>query len=446
MAFQQGLSGLSSSAKALDIISHNVANASTVGFKSSAAVFGDVYASAMIGATSDKQVGMGSSVNAVRQSFVQGNITATSNALDMAVSGNGFFVMQRMDGSIGYSRNGQFDVNRDGHIVNATGDKLTGFPVLDYTVVPAVFGGTPAPLYIDTTHITPRVTEQASLGLNFDSKTQNPLEMTPPGKDITEYFDATSIPVDSYNFTTAMDVYDSLGNAAVMSIFVVRDPVGTDGVSPGTWKVYGRLSTDVVPDPADPTKSTGPELQELGPISFTSLGTLDKTIADNGIFTVTRTAAEIGTGANDRTFTLDLSMSTQWNAGFGITTAPWQDGYTTGRLTGISVSAEGIVRGTYSSGAMKDIGKLALAEFRAPQGLVSLGDNLWAESYESGQPAVGSPGTGVLGLVSSYRIEESNVDLTQELVNMIVQQRNYQANAQTIRTQDQILQTLVNLR
>ncbi len=445
MAFSQGLSGLSSSAKALDVISHNVANASTVGFKSSTAVFGDVYASAMIGATSNNQVGLGSAVNAVRQSFVQGAIAATNNPLDMAISGNGFFVMQRTDGSTAYTRNGQFDVDRDGNIVNATGDKLTGFPVLDATVVPAVFGGTVSPLYVDTTHITPRATSSATLGVNFDSTATNPRDMVPPGPNIEDYLDATSIPVESYNFTTSIDIYDSLGNQSILNLFLVRNPA-VDGVSPNTWSVYSRLSSDVRPGEADPSVSIGRPLELLGTVNFTDRGVLDTTDPANGIFELTRTAAELGTGAADLTFSLDLSRSTQWNAAFGITTAPWQDGYTTGRLTGVSVSAEGVVRGSYSNGASKDIGKIALAEFRAPQGLISIGDNLWAESYDSGQPAIGAPGTGVLGLVSSNRIEESNVDLTQELVNMIVQQRNYQANAQTIRTQDQILQTLVNLR
>lgn len=445
MAFQQGLSGLNASAKALDVISHNVANASTVGFKSSAAVFGDVYASAMMGATSANQVGMGSAVNAVRQSFVQGSISTTSNPLDVAIRGNGFFVMQRSDGSIGYTRNGQFDFDRNGNIVNASGDRLTGFPVLDASVVPAVYGGTAEPLTVDTNHITPRETRVSTIGVNFDSNAKSPLDALPPGPNIEDYLGATSIPVDSYNDTTAYTVYDSLGNATVVSLFFVRDPA-VDGVSPNTWSVYSRMSGDVRPDPDDPASNLARPLELLGKVAFTPFGVLDQSDPTNGVFELTRTPDELGTGAAALTFSLDLSKSTQWNAAFGVTTAPWQDGYTTGRITGVSVSAEGVVRGSYSNGASKDIGKIALAEFRAPQGLIAVGDNLWAESHDSGQPAIGAPGTGVLGLVSSNRIEESNVDLTQELVNMIVQQRNYQANAQTIRTQDQLLQTLVNLR
>lgn len=410
MAFHQGLSGLSSSAKALDVISHNVANSSTVGFKSSAAVFGDVYASAMVGATSNNQVGMGSAVNSVRQSFVQGSISATNNPLDVAISGNGFFIMNRPDGSIGYTRNGQFDFDRNGNIINATGDKLTGFPVIDSTVVPAVFGGTVQPLYVDTNHITPRETTVSTIGVNFDSKATSPLDKLPPGPDINDYLDAASIPVDSYNATTSYTVYDSLGNAHVTTLFFVRGEA-VDGVSPNTWSVYSRMSSDVRPDPDDPSANLGRPLELLGEVDFTQFGVLDKADPTNGIFELTRTPDELGTGAAPLTFSLDLSKSTQWNAAFGVTTAPWQDGYTTGRITGVSVNSDGVVRATYSNGASKDIGQVALAEFRAPQGLISVGDNLWAESYDSGQPAIGAPGTGVLGLVASNRVEESNVDL-----------------------------------
>lgn len=445
MAFQQGLSGLNSSSKALDVISNNVANASTVGFKSSNTIFADMYASAMSGGSSSLQVGIGSKVASVAQSFTQGNLTATNNPLDMAINGNGFFRLQRTDGTVAYSRNGQFDVDRNGNIVNAGGDKLTGFQALDTSGAQTVFSGEPSVIYIDTTNIAPRETGTASVGVNLDSSVKNPLDQDPVGSDINNFLNYTTVPVESYNYTTSMTVYDSLGNASLMNLYFVRDP-DVAGVSPNTWSVYGRLSNDVIPDPANPALSTGVPLENLGSISFTALGVPDTSVANNGIFNVSRTAAELGTGADDLAFTLDLSNSTQWNTDSGVTTTPRQDGYTTGRLTGLSVSSTGVVQGTFSNGQVRDIAKLALANFSSPQGLTSLGDNLWAESFESGQPTVGAPGTGVLGVVTAGQIEESNVDLTQELVAMIVQQRNYQANAQSIRTQDQILQTLVNLR
>ncbi len=445
MAFQQGLSGLNSSSKALDVISNNVANASTVGFKASSTLFSDMYASAMVGGTSSLQVGIGSKVAAVWQSFTQGNLTATSNQLDMAINGNGFFRLQRSDGTIAYSRNGQFDVNKDGYIINSSGDKLTGYAVVDNTGTSTVFAGEPSVIYIDTSNVAPRESGTASVGVNLNSSEKSPLNQDPVGSDITAYVNATSIPVDSYNYTTSITVYDSLGNASLMSLYFVRD-ADVAGVSPNTWTVYGRLSNDVVPDPSDPATNIGTPLEELGQMSFTPFGVLDTTVANNGTFTISRTAAEIGTGADALSFSLDLTKSTQWNTSFGVTTSPRTDGYTTGALTGVSVSSTGVLQGSYSNGLTKDIAQLALATFASPQGLASLGDNLWAESYDSGQPTVGAPGTGILGSVTSGQVEESNVDLTNELVQMIVQQRNYQANAQSIRTQDQVLQTLVNLR
>lgn len=445
MAFQQGLSGLNTSSRALDTISHNVANASTVGFKAGYTVFSDLYAGSMLGGASSLQVGNGSKVAAVWQSFTQGNPVVTNNPLDMAITGNGFFRMALSDGTIGYTRNGQFDVSREGFIINANGDRLTGYAVADPDARPPQFQGEPSVLYVDTSHINPRETGEASLGANLDSRLRNPLDQTPPGGDITNFLNATSIPVDSYNYTTSMTVYDSLGNSSMLSLYFVRQPE-VAGVAPNTWEVYARLDNDVQPDPANPTVSLGLPLEHLGQVAFTEFGVPDTAVAGNGQFTLSRTAAELGTGADELTFELDLSRSTQWNTASGITTQPRQDGYTTGRLVSMSVNSAGVLEGVYSNDQTRAIGMLALADFSAPQGLVSLGGNMWAESYDSGEPSVGAPGTGVLGQVASGQIESSNVDLTDELVDMIIQQRNYQANAQSIRTQDQLLQTLVNLR
>jgi flagellar hook protein FlgE len=150
-------------------------------------------------------------------------------------------------------------------------------------------------------------------------------------------------------------------------------------------------------------------------------------------------------GANPLAFNVDLSNVTQFGDTFSVNKLS-QNGFTTGQLTGLTVTGNGTIQGRFSNGQSRDIGRVALANFQSPNGLISLGNNLWAESPSSGQPVVGQPGSGVLGAVSAGTIEESNVDLTAELVNLIIQQRNFQANAQSIRTQDQILQTLVNLR
>jgi len=444
MAFQQGLSGLYSSSQALDVISHNIANSSTVGFKAGTAIFNDVYASAMmLGGGISNQTGIGSRVAAVWQQFTQGNISTTGNALDMAVNGNGFFRMVRTDGTIAYTRNGQFDADRNGYVINANGDRLTGYAAVTDLKGNTVYGGEPSILRIDTSGMAPRQTTESNLSVNLNSTEVNPLEKDPPGQDIATFLDKVDIPADSYNYTTNYYVYDSLGNRHSMELYFVREPA-TGGAAPNNWRVYGRMSCDIQPDPSDPATSLGRPLEDMGTLDFTTYGTLDP--AGVSQYTINRSAAELGTGAGDLEFTLDMLGSTQWNEKSGVTNNPWQDGYTTGKITKLSVSEEGVLEGTYSNGLTRAIGKIALAHFRSPNGLINLGDNMYAESYDSGQPLVGAPTTSVLGKVLSQRVEDSNVDLTQELVDMIVQQRNYQANAQTIRTQDQILQTLVNLR
>lgn len=423
MAFQQGLSGLNSSSKAIDVTSNNIANASTVGFKTANAQFADVYASALSGASTGLQIGIGSTVNAVRQAFTQGNLATSNNPLDLAINGNGFFRMQRNDGSVAFTRNGQFDIDKDGFIVSAIGDKLTGFPVASQQGGTTVFEGQPGLLRIDNANIEPRATQDIGVAVvaNLDSREINPTLKDPPGPA----FDGTlvPIPVSSYNATTSLNIFDSLGNAHSLTFYFVR----TDPAVDRTWEVY--------------TSIDGGEATSAGNLVFNDQGGFDPAAV---------TALDIGpivldNGAADLEFTVDLSNLTQFGSNFAVTSLT-QNGYTTGQITGLVTTREGVIQGRYSNGQTKDIGKIALANFTSPNGLISLGNNLWAESPDSGQPVIGSPGSGVLGVISAGQVEESNVDLTQELVQLIVQQRNYQANAQSIRTQDQILQTLVNLR
>lgn len=422
MAFQQGLSGLASSSRALDVISNNVANASTVGFKSGQTLFADMYASALSGAASGIQVGIGSMVNGVRQAFNQGNLSVSNNPLDLAINGNGFFRMARLDGSIAYTRNGQFDVNKDGYIVNAYGDRLMGFGVAAQNGNAAtVFEGNPSALRIDTANIDPFATTQVEMTANLDARAVNPTTLTPAGP----VFNPAAVPPDpeSYNFTTSVQVFDTLGNPHTLSYYFVR----TNPAVNRTWDVY--ISQDGA--------ATG---GAAGQLAFDEYGVIDPASA-----LINYNLALTNGALTPQTVEIDFSNTSQFGDDSAVTDL-FQDGYTTGQLTGLVVTKDGIVQGRYSNGQSKDIGKVALSNFRAPNGLVSLGNNLWAESPESGPEVIGAPGTGVLGVVSSGMVEESNVDLTQELVQMIVMQRNYQANAQSIKTQDQILQTLVNLR
>lgn len=409
MSFQQGLSGLNGAQRALDAIGNNVANSGTAGFKLSQAQFSDVFAAAL-GVGGGNQIGIGASVAAVSQQFTQGNLTVTNNPLDVAINGAGFFRMNG-NGVITYSRNGQFNVDKEGFIVNSGGARLTGFSA---DAQGAIVPSSPVDISIDTSDLSPRRTSKAVLGVNLDSRESPPL--------VT--FDPADKSPNSVTASTSMSVYDTLGNPHILTLYFIKQNA-TAPADPD-YKLYMSL------DGGD-AQATATDL------AFDSAGLLTTAMPIQPSFPVT-------TGADSPlTFDLDLSESTQFGSSFGVNKL-FQDGFTSGRLSGITISVEGVVQGRYSNGQSRDLGQIVLANFTNPNGLQSLGNNQWAETSESGQPLVSAPGTGSLGLLQSAAIEESNVDLTAELVNMITQQRAYQANAQSIKTQDQILQTLVNLR
>ncbi len=408
MAFQQGLSGLNAASKALDVISNNVANASNVGFKQSGTIFADVYASALNGASAGLQVGIGTQVGKVAQIFNQGNITPTNNPLDVAINGAGFFRLNQ-EGAIAYSRNGQFQIDKNGYIINSQGYRLTGYPA---TPTGAILPASPTDIYIDTADLMPAQTSEIQIGLNLDSRSTVPANAWVAG--------ATTPDPSTYNSSTSVTVYDSLGNSHIMTMYFV-----TQGN--GDWNMYTQLDG-------------GPTSAAATALNFDTSGQLTTGMP------LTVAGLTVTTGANSPfDINLDLTSSTQYGSAFGINRQV-QDGFASGRLSGITIGDDGIIQGRYSNGQTRNLGQVVLANFANPQGLLSLGNNLWGESPASGQPLIGAPNTGSLGELTAGAVEESNVDLTAELVNMITAQRNYQANAQSIKTQDQIMQTLVNLR
>ncbi|HAN55452.1 MAG TPA: flagellar hook protein FlgE [Betaproteobacteria bacterium] len=404
MGFEQGLSGLNAASKNLDVIGNNVANANTVGFKQSQAQFADVYANSLAGAGAS-QIGIGVKVAQVAQQFTQGNVTASNNPLDVAINGGGFFRMSN-NGTVSYARNGQFQLDKAGYIINATGSHLTGYGVSAGGVLAS---GAPTDLNINTADITPKITTKMSALLNLDSGSAIPATTPFNMADPT-----------TYNNSTAVSVYDSLGNAHTVQTFYVK-------TAANTWDVYA--ANDGVPTtPAN-----------IGSLAFASDGSL---IAGAPL----TVPLVVSTGATTPfPVSIDYTGSSQYGSSFSVN-ALKQDGYTSGRLSGFSISADGTIVGRYTNGQSATLGQVVLANFTNPNGLQSLGNNLWTESAASGPALVGTPDSGSLGVLQSSAVEDSNVDLTAELVNMITAQRNYQANAQTIKTQDQVMQTLVNLR
>ena len=431
MAFQQGLSGLNSASKALDATSNNIANSSTVGFKASSVHFGDVYASSLAGSGAS-QIGIGANVSAVQQQFTQGNITSTNNPLDISINGSGFFKMDQ-NGAATYTRNGQFHLDKSGYIVNDQSLKLTGYAAQAGIVVPS----TPSPIQISASDLPPIETGTSTsngftgvkANLQLDSRAAVPVvtPWAPAAVAATLY---TPDP-QSYNFSTALSVYDSLGNSHALTMYMVKT------ATPGQWQAH--FNVDGTSDAyVTPQGST---------LTFNSAGALTSApIALSINLASVNSALNLPSNASSpMAFNVDFTGSTQFGSAFG-TNRLEQDGYAAGHLVGLSVGTDGIIKGRYSNGQTFNQGQVVMANFTNPNGLQSLGNNQWVETSVSGAALIGAPNTSNLGTLTASTVEESNVDLTAELVNLITEQRNYQANAQSIKTQDQIMQTLVNLR
>ena len=407
MSFQTGLSGLNSAARDLDVIGNNVANANVTGFKGSRAQFADVMASSLNGGGSNA-VGIGTRVATVAQDFSQGTISVTNNPLDVAISGNGFFRMEQ-NGVVSYSRNGEFQIDNAGYIVNASNYQLTGY-LADSSG--AILPTQPVPLSISTADVAPTPTSEFDAVFNLDSRKAA----------ITVPFNAND--PSTYTNTTAGTVFDSLGNSHVIELFFVRSSTA------GQWNLYGTVDN-----------SATPNLTGLpATLNFSNTGVLTTTMPITGV-----TMPVTGGAASPLTVAFDFAGSTQFGSDYGVT-ALSQNGFTSGKLAGFNISDDGIIRGRYTNGQTRNLGQVVLSTFVNAQGLNPLGAGQYAETPRSGLPVTGAPGSGTLGSLQAAALEEGNVDLTEALVDLITAQRNYQANAQTIKTNDAVMQTLVNLR
>ncbi len=428
MSFQQGLSGLAASSKNLEVIGNNIANANTFGSKVSRAEFNDYYAAALTGA-SNTSIGIGTQLSAVAQQFTQGSITATENPLDLAINGRGFFQVQDADGVTSYSRNGQFKLDREGFIVNNQGLMLKGYPA-DNTG--QVQPGLAVPLQMPTAGIAPQATTSLMLEANLDATKPVTVNSAAP---LVNFADA-----DTYSGTTSLTVYDAKGTPVALTFYFQRASVyseadGTDN----QWNVYMTANgntiagADDAPDPVYTLVFPGDGSAPTDPVDPIAID-IPELVDRNGVTSLPIAGLSV-----------DLTGLTQYGSPFGVTDVT-QDGFSAGSLVAIGIETDGVVTARYSNGQSKPAGQIEIANFRNPQGLQAVGDNLWLRTYVSGEPVVGPPGEGNLGVLQAGALEESNVDLTAELVNMITAQRVYQANAQSIKTQDQVLQTLVNLR
>jgi flagellar hook protein FlgE len=500
MSFQTGLSGLNASSRSLDVIGNNIANANTTGMKSSRTEFGDLIASSL-GAGGSGGPGIGVTIQTISQQFTQGNINTTGNNLDVAINGGGFFQLTQLDGSAAYTRDGSFKLDKNGNIVTNTGANVMGYPtdkagLPTSTTIQKLVLPTAAP-------IAASATTAVNAEFNLDARVKPATSITPP-TPITTYgtslvaFDSQGVEVPvSLNFVKTgpdlangvlvdtWDVYDATTAATGTAALAANGPIAVtnaanfaldkkntalnvinDALDVSNTATNTANGNNALPTYGDPTNSLTqyptylipgqnplgtviPPATALAPSGALFQMTFDangKLTAPSGTTSLTLTSPNPAVGTNGQfTAQLDVSKATQYGSAFAVSNLT-QDGYTAGELTGLSVGVDGVITSRYSNGQTQSAGKVTLADFRNVQGLSPLGNNAWAATSASGQPVQGAPGSGKFGALKSGALEESNVDLTSELVNMMTAQRAYQANAQTIKTQDQVLSTLVNLR
>lgn len=421
MSFNIGLSGMRAASRDLNVTGNNIANAGTAGFKQSRAEFADVYAASMLGSGRNQQ-GSGVLLSEVSQLFNQGNINETQNALDLAINGNGFFQVSN-NGALSYTRAGYFGTDNQGFIVDNFGNNLQGYATDSNGKLE---NGKISDLQIKTTSQEPKPTSQFKQSFNLNSTNEVP-EVTP--------FD----PADpkSYNSSTSTSIYDSQGNAHVMTQYFVK-------TGPNNWTMNTLI--DGV-NPQTPG-STAPQETVL---EFDSAGKLvgdGKISLNDWVPATVKGTPPVGTPNNAAAspeLKMDISGATQFANSFAVNSVS-QDGYTTGELAGIEIDDTGTIFARYTNGQSKVQGQVVLADFANVQGLIPVGKTQWVQSLASGEPVRNPGGTGTLGAIQSGALEDSNVELSDQLVNLIVAQRNYQANAKTIETESAITQTIINLR
>jgi flagellar hook protein FlgE len=469
MSFNISLSGLNAAQKDLDITSNNIANVNTTGFKESRAEFVDVYASSLLSAGKTK-VGDGVLTADVAQQFSQGSIKFTNNSLDLAITGNGFFATVPEIGSLetSYTRSGQFKLNQDNFIVNSQGEHLLGFPVNGDGSSTSVNLSTAEPIRIPTASGAPQRTSEVDVRMNL-----------PAGeayiKDAPGNFDSTD--PSTFNHSTSATVFDSFGDSHIMTYYFVKDDPTSN---PNQWMMFTAVDGEMVDLEADPGQSNPIAGADSGPLSsralpsppydgvetgvvgarltFNSVGDFTgivPSLADGGLTTRALGGNILSNGA-DPTQTISVNFNldpsgpnpdepTQFASNFQVTSLQ-QDGLAVGRLTGIDIGGDGLVRAIYSNGTSEPLSRIAMANFANDQGLEQVGSTGWKESIASGEALAGEAGAGTFGSISSSALEQSNVNLTSELIDLISAQRNFQANSRALEVGNQLNQTILQIR
>jgi len=430
MTFRTSLSGLDAAATDLSVIGNNIANASTNGFKESRAEFADVFTTSFSGVGSSTP-GSGVRVASVSQQFGQGNVEFTSSSLDLAINGEGFFILSD-GGTSAYTRAGAFSTDRDGFVTDSSGRQLQTFAANSNGTFNT---GSLASLQLSTSDSAPNATTAVTPVLNLDA-TQTIPSTYSTNNPITTPGEFSTADANSFSHSTSTTVYDSIGNALPATMYYVLSDKGEN-----EWQVHTFVNGDRL------ELNTGGD--DFFTLDFDELGVFDDITIAGGNTPVTGSkitfdGLAVG-GAANMTLTFDYAKTTQFGSSFAVNSLS-QDGFASGRLSGISIDDVGVISATFTNGQTTTLGQVAMANFPNTKGLRQLGDTSWAETFAAGDRVVGSSGSSGFGGIQSGALEASNVDIATQLVSLITAQRNFQANAQAISTENEIQTAIINIR
>ncbi|CAM3945644.1 flagellar hook protein FlgE [Aeromonas bestiarum] len=453
MSFNNALSGVNAAQKDLNVTANNIANVNSIGFKESRAEFADVYANSIF-VNAKTQVGNGVATGAVAQQFHQGALQFTNNSLDLAIQGNGFFVtsdgLTNLDRT--YTRAGAFKLNENSYMVNNQGHYLQGYEVNVDGTPKAVSINATKPIQIPDKAGEPTKTSTIEASFNFPSDAK-PLAAGNAAADAS-IFDPTDD--KSYSASTSVTIYDSLGSPHVITQYFVKeaDPANvTQPASPTAWRMYmyeGDKPIDVAGGVATTMSGSVTAVPPLAArVTFDADGKMITPTTPATIKTIAlgTPGAGIITNGADGTQQVELKLTnvTQFSSPFEVNKLT-QDGSTVGRLTKVEITADGIVSATYSNATTLKVAMVAMAKFANSQGLTQVGDTSWRQSLLSGDALPGTPNSGTFGSIKSSSLEQSNVDLTTQLVNLITAQRNFQANSRSLEVNSSLQQTILQIR
>ena len=431
-ALFSGVSGLTANGDAMNIIGDNIANSNTVGFKSSRAVFSDLL-SAEIGGT---KIGLGTRLASSERLFVQGGVETTNSPTDLAIQGNGLFILKDNKGGTFYTRAGEFSLDKNGNLSNSAGLAVQGVQ-LDPNGNPTS-GLTN--IVINQLVVAPSETSKVNLAVNLDATQSTPAQAM--AADAAGTQDTTANWFGASNFSTVVTIYDSLGQGHDLTVLFRKTS------TPNQWDYR------VVANSSEITGGTAGDLEQVnatgGTLVFNPDGTLDTTVSSSGANTTITAIGAINwaDGANSQSIAAANTIftgTTQFALPSSVTQVS-QDGNQSGILKGITIGTNGVVTGQFTTGGTQPLFRLAMGNFANPQGLQHVGSSLFLESPDSGPVQIGSPGDGSFGSVLSGSLELSTTDLATEFVNMVTTQRGFQASSRTITVTDSLLEEVTNLK